>query len=1809
MAGPFRLATETQQLFESVSGTALDDGHRNPLEGKFSDAREAEDAKGKASAAEPDAEDISHSVLSPYEARTPSSSRASNDKYSDYRPRDFPELEDPFFGVDFGEREQSNQAGIDPDRVGNPASNLLEQSAPLFSSHTVLPPTARPNVPRKYTAEDWIVQKSEIIRLYNNNTLGRIRNFMREHHGLDATAKQYRDRITKWGLNKNIKATEMEAMIRKARKRALINKPSAFPQTDSMPNEHLNVPQVGGSYMPQTYSATPAVSGFQTPNMLGVDGAGYGFDSENFHQVPMSRAEGSASSYGHPQQHVAYHQTASSTSAYPLSPTAVPLSPSSPRIVHPSLAAAPSLVEVDAATRDRRRRSETTITPQTKFPRFPQTELSTVAQMEPAQQFFQAPTQGQDVDEEDVNYNEGNVEEDPDLEQLPLIPTYDGFKAHIRRLNPDMEPRYNWLVSRVAHQQEIRYKNLLDLRMKHTQATLNRTCQAGSHCLALGGSVTLLDNNGNPRDLDDSGAMQPVTDFPDNDSDAGEGVITEETFPIGIPMPPTHKLPAEFECQLCFKAKRFQKPADWTKHVREDVQPFTCTYDRCKEPKSFKRTADWVRHENERHRHLEWWVCQVDDCRHPCYRKENFLQHLVREHKFPEPKQKTKAAIKKARLTEPVWIMFEKCHHETTNRPQDEPCKFCGKQFSMWKRLTVHLAKHMEQISFPILKLVEARNVDANTIISPVEQIFGPCTPEGGNFQFPPVEFPKASVSTTTPVIKAPVQSLEQDWDLQPIASLNTFRDSALGSSLPSDISLSAAQGLPRTAQEEILSILNSDTQLQSLFQEAARRINKTRFVRNIRRLFLGFHRDLQQTAVDPREKDAASIVERHAQWLASRLFDVCDPDNGSNSEVLAAHLNQQVDKKQTLERYLASMVPQSQRSEKRKVQQDQDDRSGSSDGEGEMEGSEKGTNIDYSNFPNLEHIRKFIIGGIAFESLRRNTSQFVHPEDVPHALQTRPHTNDGARDQDPASKSPSVKQQASVSPSPEENVSEETGRASGSTAMTDITILDVDTDSDLDSADLSTDPDLDGAVQEDRILNPKAYFEKLEDLEREIFDNSGISAYNRGMSSCGADDDIFLQGPISPSVFHTHVDTRSVIPLIKFTRSGSLLQLLESHNLAVRARDNLSRLQRAGFCSTQVSLLVKDNDRPDVAKVVQVTTQAIFELGEAFERALRAVISQTSLMRLGELNDNTVNSCVEGEDWEMGLTTKCLDMLTSMGILPHLLLNEVQPIIWECATQCLDLGIMSYAGTHIQRFDKDLLRMDFESFDIPRRFTYHDETLSSLAPLSNRVSIKLRRRQFQCLDKFLGKKQPWVFHQDFSDEGTERLCLSTSIDDLTDLWGPSWKIVAESEPGHIQQFDIGNGSIVPWTPTTGSNGRVPKLHDSEVFCHWISSKDWDGKEVETNQSSLARRYFVPSDILLIGASEEYGLFVNPGCIPTIDRLANMKTKLDQQGALRTPKTCRPQRYIDSHAVQVQGTALGIISAAGIITYKRRNGNTMKDALVERRRHNLRNPVDLEAFSGVEISLCTGNARRRRLLHLLCSPSMQNYLRGISFRWVSEACEHAYFKALRCPKSFRKFWRAHPEYKENVGDAISKCLDALEETGIDEDSRELRGLWVEAFDAEGESDGESEDESDDEGQPAAPSLLIPATTHPVSSFFEEWIVTLFRSEHTWTGFLEDSEESLTMAIVGMTCLDFNYRGYGRRCSQAPSIASPKGYPVLQTALKLNESILKGGKLKQEKVENGSKTVWNARELKRGTSFPLGDHGALKVLDAASRTCL
>lgn len=348
-----------------------------------------------------------------------------------------------------------------------------------------------------------------------------------------------------------------------------------------------------------------------------------------------------------------------------------------------------------------------------------------------------------DEDEDDDGSSaEKGVKMEFRIQTENITPTFEGFKTHSYQLNPRLEP---FLIERIGQEQIRRYKKLVENKVKHIQAVFGpKKCGSGKHCFELGGEATFLPPRTSAKDPDTTYAQFQVASNGESDNEEnafGDGLVTAALFPPGIPLPPVKRLPAEFECTLCFKVKKFQKPSDWTKHVHEDVQPFTCTFAHCAEPKSFKRKADWVRHENERHRHLEWWRCNMPECNHVCYRKDNFVQHLVREHKKPEPKIKGRVSTgSKARSAyangsvvdrngymqdteiDEVWQLVETCRYDTQRKPRDEACKFCGNICNSWKKLTVHLAKHMEQISMPVLELVKACEVSPDTVISPVEK-------------------------------------------------------------------------------------------------------------------------------------------------------------------------------------------------------------------------------------------------------------------------------------------------------------------------------------------------------------------------------------------------------------------------------------------------------------------------------------------------------------------------------------------------------------------------------------------------------------------------------------------------------------------------------------------------------------------------------------------------------------------------------------------------------------------------------------------------------------------------------------------------------------------------------------------------------------------------------------------------------------------------------------------------------------------------------------------------------------------------------
>jgi hypothetical protein len=378
----------------------------------------------------------------------------------------------------------------------------------------------------------------------------------------------------------------------------------------------------------------------------------------------------------------------------------------------------------------------------------------------------------------------------------------------------------------------------------------------------------------------------------------------------------------------------------------------------------------------------------------------------------------------------------------------------------------------------------------------------------------------------------------------------------------------------------------------------------------------------------------------------------------------------------------------------------------------------------------------------------------------------------------------------------------------------------------------------------------------------------------------------------------------------------------------------------------------------------------------------------------------------------------------------------------------------------------------------------------------------------------------------------------------------------------------------------------------------------------------LVKRFFHLEDSLLIGASPNSILELksNSSCQRS---LVGIKQDLSYIHALNRLKTARREMVKDSQTFGVTAGGLGV-TASATKTYKRREGQTWKDALAEDWRDlEFVNPVYLEYYVGLEISLCTKNARRIRLLDVLGTKTMALYLKGRDFRWGKwgEQLEKKYFRALKSPEGFYKLWKVR-KYRETVGKAISRCIDALAETGVDELTGALDALWIveAALQPMRESGVVA---STTQKAPRAPVDESQSDSGSESSddevtLTEEYIMSLFRSEHTWTRFLKDTRDTMTMAIVEDNCLEFHHE-HGRRCTSDHIAEDGKrfrwvanGYPVLQTSLEINERLLEKEGIVKEEPE-GVQPYWDVRDIKKKTRFRLGEQGILELFELPKRS--
>lgn len=247
-------------------------------------------------------------------------------------------------------------------------------------------------------------------------------------------------------------------------------------------------------------------------------------------------------------------------------------------------------------------------------------------------------------------------------------------------------------------------------------------------------------------------------------------------------------------------------------------------------------------------------------------------------------------------------------------------------------------------------------------------------------------------------------------------------------------------------------------------------------------------------------------------------------------------------------------------------------------------------------------------------------------------------------------------------------------------------------------------------------------------------------------------------------------------------------------------------------------------------------------------------------------------------------------------------------------------------------------------------------------------------------------------------------------------------------------------------------------------------------------------------------------------------------------------------------------------------SYKLRTTRTWKQALLESWENSpeRRNPWVLQHHCGVEISMCTRNSRRIRLIEVLRTQTMRNFM--TLYSWTTKDCQDSFHRALDSEDlsalSRLILDEKVPERRSEYGSALSTCFKALSTTGLC-DNAELSSFWA--------------------PQPGS-----------------EYLVLLLRSEHTWTGFLKDSSFSSTFAVLENKCLRSTYDG--REC-RSLDIPKSTGCSVFETNIVVNGRIMPDG------IRRRRDKTWDVSKLSPGYSFALGDQGKLITMEPLSRSVL
>ena len=449
--------------------------------------------------------------------------------------------------------------------------------------------------------------------------------------------------------------------------------------------------------------------------------------------------------------------------------------------------------------------------------------------------------------------------------------------------------------------------------------------------------------------------------------------------------------------------------------------------------------------------------------------------------------------------------------------------------------------------------------------------------------------------------------------------------------------------------------------------------------------------------------------------------------------------------------------------------------------------------------------------------------------------------------------------------------------------------------------------------------------------------------------------------------------------------------------------------LHRDACCCKSFTILVKASSRHRTIMVKNISVSLLLELCKALDQSTGA----------SDTNSSTWTHPLARACTDFFEELECRDMVKKY--LHDSLGNSVSPhrCLHLCAliTQMAAIGIVTYSRGHSREFYTPALSRSVDSF-----------VLLGCEPAGPRLYAE--RFELDCMGRMLGRAV-WVFHEDKGLIGkiAEPYYLATSVEDMLDTWGGSLSLEDAVEPAELF-LGVGGGSIVG---VESNDGRFDMAQGGELCCHWTSKL---GLPVHSRDPDWI------DCRLLIGATS-----VNKNCLLK----AEMCQEAFSGGALISMGTRAPGWKTTGRAANLaigfHGSSVGVVG-----TQTKDDGRSLKVKIFQ----DWDRTKDLRVLNrpyGLEISLCTGIARRLPLREFFYGEVLEYLRLGLAGEWTK-------IQSIVTDISGQS--------EETFGDWLSKLTDsqtevmqkatvllllAMEYTGVERGGDTLTIWWPEKHEA------------------------------------------------------------------------------------------------------------------------------------------------------------